>query len=84
MLKCPAFCSPLAINADYGQLKITPEDDSGFSIGMGVIVTDNVFDKCTMKGNSYVGLRFREDRDTNGVHCNNWHNCMIEDNTKRE
>ena len=41
LLKCDGARSPLKIDADYGQLKITPVDASGFLPGMGLLVGDN-------------------------------------------
>lgn len=38
--KCDGFRSPLFIDADYGQLKVTPLDVSGFQEGMGISVLD--------------------------------------------
>lgn len=38
--KCPGVRSPLLIDADYGQLKVTPVDPSGFEEGMGISVLD--------------------------------------------
>ncbi|MGQ9696464.1 MAG: right-handed parallel beta-helix repeat-containing protein [Armatimonadota bacterium] len=38
--KCDGVRSPLLIDADYGQLKVTPADTSGFEEGMGISVLD--------------------------------------------
>lgn len=38
--KAPGFEVPMKLDADYGQLKITPEDTSGFQVGTGVAVLD--------------------------------------------
>jgi len=38
--KCKGFSSPFALDADYGELKITVKDPSGFSPGMGVAIYD--------------------------------------------
>ncbi len=38
--KSPGFEVPMKIDADYGQLKLTPRDPSGFQVGMGVAVLD--------------------------------------------
>ena len=38
--KCKGFRSPFALDADYGELKITVTDASGFKPGMGVAVYD--------------------------------------------
>jgi len=39
--KCDGPESPLAIDADYGQLKLTPKRPAGFEVGMGVSVGDS-------------------------------------------
>jgi hypothetical protein len=39
--KCEGARSLLEIDADYGQLKITPQDASAFEPGMGLLVGDN-------------------------------------------
>jgi parallel beta-helix repeat protein len=41
LLKGDGAHSALQIDADYGQLKITPQDASGFQPGMGILVGDN-------------------------------------------
>lgn len=38
--KCKGYSSPFAIDADYGELKITVADASGFKPGMGVAIYD--------------------------------------------
>jgi hypothetical protein len=38
--KCPGPASPLLVDADYGQLKITPKKPGLFRVGMGVSVGD--------------------------------------------
>jgi hypothetical protein len=39
--KCKGYTSPFAIDADYGELKITVKDASGFRPGMGVAIYDD-------------------------------------------
>ena len=39
--KCRGFSSPMAVDADYGELKITVADASGFRKGMGVAIYDD-------------------------------------------
>lgn len=39
--KCKGFSSPFALDADYGELKITVKDASGFKPGMGVAIYDD-------------------------------------------
>jgi parallel beta-helix repeat protein len=39
--KCVGARSLLKIDADYGQLKITPQDTAGFLPGMGLLIGDN-------------------------------------------
>jgi hypothetical protein len=39
--KCKGYSSPMAIDADYGELKITVNDASGFKKGMGVAIYDD-------------------------------------------
>jgi hypothetical protein len=39
--KCKGFSSPFALDADYGELKITVKDASGFKVGMGVAIYDD-------------------------------------------
>ena len=41
LLKCAGVRSTLKIDADYGQLKITPQDASGFLPGMGLFIGDS-------------------------------------------
>jgi len=38
--KCPGYKSPMTIDADYGQLKVTVADAGGFAPGTGVAVLD--------------------------------------------
>jgi hypothetical protein len=38
--KCKGFRSPFALDADYGELRITVTDPSGFKAGMGVAIYD--------------------------------------------
>jgi hypothetical protein len=40
LIKCPGATSPLKVDADYGQLKVTPETTEGFLPGMGVSISD--------------------------------------------
>jgi hypothetical protein len=39
--KCKGFRSAFALDADYGELKITVKDPSGFHMGMGVAIYDD-------------------------------------------
>lgn len=39
--KCTGFRSAFSIDADYGELKVTVKDPSGFKTGMGVAIFDN-------------------------------------------
>ncbi len=39
--KCKGFSSPFTLDADYGELKITVKDASGFRVGMGVAIYDD-------------------------------------------
>ncbi|MCU0409155.1 MAG: right-handed parallel beta-helix repeat-containing protein [Bacteroidales bacterium] len=39
--KCRGYRSPMALDADYGELRITVVDASGFSEGMGVAIFDD-------------------------------------------
>jgi parallel beta-helix repeat protein len=39
--KCDGSASGFAVDADYGQAKVTAADPSGFCPGMGVVVTDD-------------------------------------------
>lgn len=39
--KCKGYTSPFALDADYGELKITVADASGFRPGMGVAIYDD-------------------------------------------
>jgi hypothetical protein len=55
-------------------------DNRDFGISIGHKDSDNLFDRCVMKHNGNVGLRFRGERDLNGAHRNGWRNCIIEDN----
>ena len=41
LVNCQGFCSALAIDADYGQYKVTPADASGFAVGMRIYVGDD-------------------------------------------
>jgi hypothetical protein len=38
--RAPGFVTPMKIDADYGQLKLTPADAAGFEVGMGLAVAD--------------------------------------------
>jgi len=38
--KCDGARSEFAVDADYGQKKVTVQDPSGFRVGMGVVITD--------------------------------------------
>jgi len=38
--KCAGYTSPMTIDADYAQLKVTVADARGFQVGMGVTVKD--------------------------------------------
>ncbi len=38
--RTPGFVVPMKIDADYGQLKVTPVDLSGFEVGMGIALAD--------------------------------------------
>lgn len=38
--KCPGYRSPMTVDADYAQLKVTVAEASGFEPGMGVAVLD--------------------------------------------
>ncbi len=40
LCKCAGYKSPMTIDADYGQLKVTVADASGFAPGMGVAILD--------------------------------------------
>ena len=39
--KCDGARSEFAVDADYGQKKVTVQDPSGFRVGMGVVITDD-------------------------------------------
>lgn len=39
--KCDGAASGFAVDADYGQTKVTVQDPTGFHAGMGVVVTDD-------------------------------------------
>ncbi|OFW64708.1 MAG: hypothetical protein A2Y74_10070 [Actinobacteria bacterium RBG_13_63_9] len=39
--KCDGARSEFALDADYGQKKVTVQDPSGFRVGMGVVITDD-------------------------------------------
>ncbi|MBN1459492.1 MAG: right-handed parallel beta-helix repeat-containing protein [Armatimonadetes bacterium] len=39
--KCDGARSTFAVDADYGQKKVTVQDPAGFQVGMGVVVTDD-------------------------------------------
>jgi hypothetical protein len=39
--KCDGHHSGFAVDADYGQKKVTVENPSGFRVGMGLVVTDD-------------------------------------------
>lgn len=39
--KCKGFRSPMSLDADYGELKISVQDASGFKTGMGVAIFDD-------------------------------------------
>ncbi|MBN1642876.1 MAG: right-handed parallel beta-helix repeat-containing protein [Anaerolineae bacterium] len=41
LIKCDGARSALKIDADYAQLKITPQDTAGFRPGMGLLIADN-------------------------------------------
>ena len=45
--KCDGFSSPVSVDADYGQRRLTVEDPSGFRVGMGVMVKDTGSDDWT-------------------------------------
>jgi hypothetical protein len=38
--KCAGYTSPMTIDADYAQLKVTVSDARGFQVGMGVTIKD--------------------------------------------
>jgi hypothetical protein len=45
--KCDGAASPVSVDADYGQRKVTVEDASGFRVGMGVMVKDDASNEWT-------------------------------------
>jgi len=78
--KCDGAQSQFAIDADYGQTKVTVEDPTGFRIGMGVVVRDDragaFHDTAAtitlIQGNTlYVDQYFVKDYDgdTGGIVC---------------
>ncbi len=71
--KCDGVESQFAVDADYGQMKVTAKDASGFRAGMGAVVKDNRSDGwidtvatvMLVQGNViYLNTRFLMDYDT--------------------
>ncbi len=81
--KCDGVASGFAVDADYGQKKVTVKDASGFRVGMGVVVADDrsggwvdtVATITLIQGNVlYVDREFimDYDGDSGGLLCNSF------------
>ena len=81
--KCDGAESGFAIDADYGQKKVTVKDPSGFRVGMGVVISDDraggwvdtVATITLIQGNVlYVDQEFAMDYDgdAGGLVCNSF------------
>ncbi|MCK5157480.1 MAG: right-handed parallel beta-helix repeat-containing protein [Spirochaetales bacterium] len=55
--KCDGLRCALIIDADYGQLKVTPDDISGFRIGMGVSIADDISNAWAFTTAKIVGIK---------------------------
>lgn len=56
------------------------ERNGSFGISIGHKDTDNIFERCILRGNGQYGLLFRNEELYNGAHRNIWRNCLIEGN----